>query len=104
MYTTLGAVIAFVKMEDDDLPEAFASYTTHTPRRRLGITASKRVCLLPKLTEVGDKVALLRGGRVPMILRPREEGTMQFIGEAYVHGVMDGEAFIESECVDFRIT
>ncbi|KAK4664073.1 uncharacterized protein QC763_500170 [Podospora pseudopauciseta] len=103
-YTTLAAVTTFVKMEDDDLPEAFATYTTHTPRRRLGITASKRVCLLPKLTEVGDKVALLRGGRVPMILRPREDGSMQFVGEAYVHGVMDGEAFHEEECIDFRIT
>ncbi|KAK0666611.1 heterokaryon incompatibility protein-domain-containing protein [Cercophora samala] len=103
-YTTLSAIMSFVKMEDDDLPEAFAPYTTHTSRRRLGITTSKRVCLLPKLTEVGDKVVLLRGGRVPMILRPRDDGSMQFIGEAYVHGVMDGEAFNEEECVDFRIT
>ncbi|KAK1827172.1 heterokaryon incompatibility protein-domain-containing protein [Podospora conica] len=87
---------------DDD---SFASYTLHTVRRRLGITQSGRVCLLPSRAEVGDKIAVLRGGRVPVVLRARGgEGSRAFVGEAFVHGIMDGEVFDEEKCVDVRIT
>lgn len=41
----------------------------------------------------GDKVYILAGGAVPLILRPRPTGDRyELIGDAYVHGVMDGEA------------
>lgn len=36
-----------------------------------------------------------------MIFCLREDGLMQFIGEVYVYGVMDGEVFYEEECIDF---
>ncbi|KAJ8132498.1 hypothetical protein O1611_g1123 [Lasiodiplodia mahajangana] len=40
----------------------------------------------------GDKVVILMGSDMPCILRDREEGnTLRFIGESYVHGVMNGE-------------
>jgi hypothetical protein len=41
----------------------------------------------------GDRIALLNGGRVPYILRWSEEqnGCWIFVGDAYVHAVMDGE-------------
>jgi hypothetical protein len=35
------------------------------------------------------------GGSVPYILRPIDD-YYQLIGDAYVHGVMDGEAWLES--------
>ncbi|KAI0404111.1 heterokaryon incompatibility protein-domain-containing protein [Xylaria palmicola] len=38
----------------------------------------------------GDKVTVLFGSAVPIILREYEEGHM-VIGQSYVHGVMDGE-------------
>ncbi|KAL1645065.1 hypothetical protein SLS61_008498 [Didymella pomorum] len=38
----------------------------------------------------GDKVCLLHGGRMPVILRQVEEN-FAFFGEAYVHGMMQGE-------------
>jgi len=47
----------------------------------------------------GDLVAVLPGGKVPYILRSHiPENTSsgrQFtvLGDAYVHGIMDGEAF-----------
>ncbi|KAK4647376.1 uncharacterized protein QC761_0000320 [Podospora bellae-mahoneyi] len=103
-YLSVTGFSAIINTEDDDLPEPFTAYLSHAPRRRLGITAGKRLCLLPKMTEVGDKVVLLRGGRVPVILRQREDSSMQFVGEAYVHDAMDGEAFDEDKCVDFRLT
>jgi hypothetical protein len=41
-------------------------------------------------SRVGDEVWILAGARVPFVLRARE-GSYILIGEAYVHGAMDGE-------------
>ena len=41
-------------------------------------------------TKRGDFVCILRGGDVPFVLRPREDGYYTFIGETYLHGIMDG--------------
>ncbi|KAK3983954.1 heterokaryon incompatibility protein 6, OR allele [Cladorrhinum sp. PSN332] len=85
----------------------FAPYLGHTANRRLGITKGSRpprLCLLPKHTKVGDLLVILRGGRFPVILRPcGPDNLVEFIGEAYVHGIMDGEAFDNDRCVEFRI-
>ena len=50
-----------------------------------------------KLKE-GDEIWILNGGRVPLILRPIREvlgkdirPEYTFIGDSYVHGIMDGE-------------
>jgi hypothetical protein len=43
----------------------------------------------------GDVVFLIRGAEVPFVLRPlgKENGRKRFqlVGEAYIHGFMDGE-------------
>ncbi|KAI5920639.1 heterokaryon incompatibility protein-domain-containing protein [Camillea tinctor] len=39
----------------------------------------------------GDLVCLLFGGEVPFVLRPKD-GHYQLVGDAYVHGIMEGEA------------
>jgi Heterokaryon incompatibility protein (HET) len=41
-------------------------------------------------TRPGDVACVLRGGNVPFTLRSRENGYYEFIGETYLHGVMDG--------------
>jgi hypothetical protein len=41
--------------------------------------------------ETGDIVYVLFGGKVPYILRPKN-GYYQLVGDAYVHGIMEGEA------------
>ncbi|KAJ4991777.1 ankyrin and HET domain-containing protein [Stagonosporopsis vannaccii] len=46
---------------------------------------------VPKLSRSGDVVAVLTGGRVPFILRPHD-GFFEMLGDAYIHGIMDGEA------------
>lgn len=47
----------------------------------------------PRETEPGDLVFILLGAGVPYILRRHsQDGKLQLIGEAYVHGIMDGEA------------
>lgn len=51
--------------------------------------------LAPFTVRNGDQVAVFRGGTVPYIIRPHgdpEKKEWTYIGDAYVHGAMDGEA------------
>ncbi|CAM1503541.1 Fc.00g011320.m01.CDS01 [Cosmosporella sp. VM-42] len=50
------------------------------------------VGLGPKETQPGDIICLLFGASVPFVLRPSDNGAYFLVGEAYVYGVMDGEA------------
>jgi hypothetical protein len=58
----------------------------------------------PAVCRRGDRIALLRGGRVPLVLRPVGNTTSTsaprwvLVGDAYIHGVMYGEAFDEEKC------
>jgi hypothetical protein len=81
----------------------FIQYMKAAYERRLGATRSRRICLLPKKTEIGDCLVILEGGRVPVILRSGVDGTYTFIGEAYVHELMDGSAFDETKCEELHI-
>lgn len=103
MFKTIALVSGFWNAADEE-DDSFSTYTEHTGRRRLGFTQNGRVCLLPSRAELGDKIALFQGGRVPVVLRAKEgSGSRELVGEAFVHGIMDGEAFDEGKCVNFRI-
>ena len=56
---------------------------------------------------IGDKICMFFGASVPFVLRERDDGGFMFVGEAYVHGLMDGEALkefdIENITQDFRV-
>jgi hypothetical protein len=60
--------------------------------RRLFVTRDKRLGLGPKVMQTGDIVAILAGVMMPVILRRCDGGQFLFIGAAYVHGLMEGEA------------
>lgn len=45
----------------------------------------------------------MEGGRVPLVLRPDGDGYYMYIGEAYVHGSMDGEPVSPELCFDIKI-
>lgn len=48
--------------------------------------------------DVGDILAVLDGCDMPTLLRRMDgQQTSRFIGEAYVHGMMDGEAVADAE-------
>ncbi|KAI1392446.1 heterokaryon incompatibility protein-domain-containing protein [Hypoxylon trugodes] len=49
----------------------------------------------PRPLKVGDQVWVLAGADIPFILRPQSYGKYQLVGEAYVHGIMRGEAIHE---------
>ena len=45
----------------------------------------------PDQARPGDKLCILNGLAVPLILRAKDSGRFEIIGDAYVHGIMDGE-------------
>jgi len=55
--------------------------------------SSQTVCLCPRDTVVTDLVCILYGCNVPVILRPQNQH-FKMIGECFLHGFMDGEAFL----------
>ncbi|KAF7534136.1 hypothetical protein G7054_g6470 [Neopestalotiopsis clavispora] len=63
--------------------------------RRLGILGNGRLGLFPRHCRSGDMVYLVYGCIVPILLRPvdNDKGKFQLVGECYVHGIMQGEAF-----------
>jgi hypothetical protein len=58
--------------------------------RRLFRTRGKLLGFGPRDLELGDEVWILAGAKTPVVLRHRE-GTMELLGEGYVHGAMHGE-------------
>ncbi|KAH7559772.1 hypothetical protein BM1_03406 [Bipolaris maydis] len=45
----------------------------------------------------GDVIAIIEGSQVPFVLRPLDKGRFSLVSEAYVNGIMDGEATETSE-------
>ncbi|KAI4137257.1 MAG: hypothetical protein LQ341_005222, partial [Variospora aurantia] len=73
------------------------AFYTHALARSFIVTADSHVGLAPKTARQGDIVAVLLGCQSPIILRPSEDDDEEeylVIGEAYVHGLMTGEAFL----------
>jgi hypothetical protein len=60
--------------------------------RRLVRTSHGHFGLAPETAEPGDQVWLLQCAQVPFVLRPRLDGRYSLVGEAYIHGIMFGEA------------
>jgi hypothetical protein len=67
--------------------------------RALAITTNDHLALVPGTTKNGNVLAIVDSS-FPIILRPRDKG-YEYIGECYLHGFMDGEAFAEDE--NFRV-
>ena len=63
---------------------------------RTVVTAHEgRIGLAPERCKAGDQIYSLLEGDVPYILWPSAKAAeYEILGEAYVHGVMDGELWI----------
>jgi len=72
-------------------------------RKFLVAKEKARFGLAPKTAEEGDSICILHGCSVPVILRQHvaeSDNYFELIGEAYVHGLMDGEAMDAREGKD----
>ncbi|EKG20144.1 Heterokaryon incompatibility [Macrophomina phaseolina MS6] len=77
------------KPQDDFDSRFFTSYKG----RRLFRTKEGFVGLGPESIRPGDQVFLLRDAHVPFILRSISSGVHELVGESYVHGFMEGQAY-----------
>ena len=62
-------------------------------------TASGKLGRLPHIAAKGNVVAIVALD-VGLLLRPCKNGCYQLVGEAFIHGIMDGEAVNDMESFD----
>lgn len=79
-----------------------------TSYRNFATTRGGFIGFVPDVAEPGDRIVILPGGKVPYVLR-RSSGVdtessstsgvprYEFLGDAYIHGIMHGEAYDESK-------
>jgi hypothetical protein len=108
------------ELNEDDIPDEYAELSEHElthmsqrileplTRRAMGrqfaVTKTGYFTLVPDSAVEGDSVVLFQGAKVPYLLRKVEgkvgANLFNLVGEAYVHGVMDGEYFSALETED----
>ncbi|KAI1331576.1 HET-domain-containing protein [Xylariaceae sp. FL0255] len=69
-----------------------------TKHRRFFMTEKGYMGLGPRETKPGDHVLILQGHCTPILARGTEKNNWKVVGDTYVHGIMEGEAFEESKC------
>jgi hypothetical protein len=96
--------------KDEDFQEVDLLFDSPGGQRRFAVTERKYMGMVPNGSEAGDVVCVLFGAKVPFILRecnltgPGQSCKYQLVGEAYIHGMMDGEALdLDHKAVDFTI-
>ncbi|KAJ3942568.1 hypothetical protein N0V92_013800 [Colletotrichum tropicale] len=76
------------QLEDRDADFQLEKYALG---RRFFITEKGYMGLAPVGAQTGDIIVVLFGSHVPFILRGREAGDYEVVGETYVSGIMKGE-------------
>jgi hypothetical protein len=73
---------------------------------RFARTSKGYAGLVPSSARVHDCVGLFKGGKVPLVLRKAatNEAEHFLVGECYIHGIMQGEAFSENKCGEVWIS
>ena len=67
----------------------------HLSGRRFGVTLERRFALLPPKSKQGDDIVLISGSTVPHVVRHVEGDEYVLVGDCYVNGIMNGEAYQE---------
>lgn len=98
----LGFIRVLLPSSDKMLP--FNCMFEFAMGRRLCWTEKGYLGLVPSQARMGDEVWLLKGGRVPFVLRRVGGGeNRELVGDCYMHGIMYGEAFEDERCEDVSI-
>lgn len=103
-YVQKSSVTEIIKdsMMAPQLPKRYGEYVCRIRRacayRSLFVTGKGFMGLAPWNVQEGDIVCVLRGGKTPFLLRlPPTACIYKIVGEAYVHGIMGGEAVVNNE-------
>jgi len=91
--------LTFCKKPKDARPVAWqywetaAAFAKRLSNGTLCFTKKGFLGLVPGDARVGDEVCIFHGGATPFILRKNEsESAHVLVGEAYIHGIIHGEA------------
>lgn len=71
----------------------FEKMSSYSSQRSFMTTKRNFLGVAPVSALEGDQIWILRGSRIPFVLRTLPNGNHKVIGEAYVHGFMRGELF-----------
>ena len=77
--------------------EAFQALLTCLSKRVIIRTGKGYIGLAPENTQTGDMIVLLEGGKLPFILR-QTGSHWSIVGDSYIYGIMDGEAYAAEMC------
>lgn len=94
-----GPILAltFAIYKDPRLISFFAQAGLPKQRRFL-ITNNGYIGLVPRETRVGDSILVLQGHVAPVVARSTSSDHWRMVGESYIHGIMEGEAFLAEKC------
>lgn len=102
----LSHALKLAKQNNEMWPDPLECYLAHVQRcrqkRSLILSAGGYIGLAPFPTLPDDKVCILHGFHAPVILRPRGDGSYTFVGDAYIHALMDGEVFAPGRTANYR--
>lgn len=80
----------------ESMPEAASTMWLRNYQTRMFLVTENGLYTTVRDAMVGDTIVSVEGAKVPMVLRKQESHdgveTYSFVGTAYVHGYMDGEA------------
>ncbi|KAK5703149.1 putative aminophospholipid-translocase [Elasticomyces elasticus] len=90
-----GSPVAAQNSGDAD---AFWFNVSLSCKGRSFFTTSKGYCGLgPSISQRGDLCYIFKSARVPYVVRSTRKDEMTLLGEAYIHGFMNGEAVVPCE-------
>lgn len=81
-------------LEDINASKYMANVLFRGQNRSFVTTEEGYIGLAPKGTRSGDQVCVLLGCPRPLVLRPTSNLQFQVVGECYIHGLAEGEAFL----------
>lgn len=84
-------------LTDSDLSSFSRTVSSHCTGRSIFQVTSGQIGLGPPLIVQGDIIVVFHGGIVPFVLRPLPCGDYILVGECYILGIMQGEAFDEAK-------
>jgi hypothetical protein len=73
-------------------------------QRQFTVTETGRLGWIPKWVETNDRVAIIHGSRLPVIIRPCQDNLWTWVSNCYIDGVMFGEAMDDERYTTEDIT
>lgn len=89
--------------EDSATFQRILTYLIRCSVLKLRVTENGRYALLPRIAQAGDRIVVLNGMTVPLVLREATEGAYTVVGDCAVDGLMDGEALMQQDIAAERI-